>query len=203
MPAAALPTVIPLPTTEALPRKRFTREEVERMMDTDIFAGQRFELIDGDLIDKMGQKPPHSYTIQLVAKWLYTVFGIDAIRIQSSIEASGTDRERSVPEPDVAVLVERLSDYRRRHPRGDELLLAVEVADTTRSLDLSRKVELYAAAGVPEYWVVDLPKRMLVIHRQPDGQQYRDIHMFAEDENVSLEGREEQVRVGDLLPDRD
>ena len=68
---------------------------------------------------------------------------------------------------------------------------------------MTRKASLYASSGVREYWVVDLPRRMLVIHRQPDGEQYRQIQMFAEGDRVSLEGRANRVKVGDLLPDAD
>ena len=78
----------------------------------------------------------------------------------------------------------------------------VEVADSSVAFDLSRKAALYAQAGVREYWVLDLVRRMLVVHRQPDGTQYRQIHMHSEDESVALEGRSDSVRVADLLPDR-
>lgn len=199
MPTASLISAL----TEILPRKRFNRSEVERMLDADVFKGQRFELIDGDLIDKMGQKPAHAYVIQLVMNWLASFLGTKVVRVQLSILASGEDRETSVPEPDLAVLAEMKSEYQHRHPAGNEMRLVVEVSDTTRAFDLSRKAVLYAKSGVPEYWVVDLTRRMVVIHRQPDGEQYRHIQMFAEDELVSMEGREERIRVGDLLPDRD
>ena len=90
----------------------------------------------------------------------------------------------------------------QRHPRGDELILAVEISDTSRSFDLSRKAMLYAKSGVPEYWVLDLVRRLLVVHRQPDGTQYRDIHLYSEDDFVSMESRNEKVQVRNILPDR-
>ena len=196
MPAEALFT--PPMLSEAQPRKRFTCQEVERLLNTGVFDGQRFELIDGDLVDKMGQKPPHAIGIQLVHDWLITFLRL--VRVQLPMEAAGKDRERSVPEPDLAVLLEMKAEHLHRHPRGNELLLTVEVADSSAAFDLSRKAVLYAAAGVPEYWVLDLNRRMLVVHRQPDGSQYRLIQMFSEDQVVSLEGRSETVKVGELLP---
>lgn len=196
----ATPLLPPEVSSEALPRKRFTRAEVECLLDTGFFVGQRYELIDGDLIDKMGQRPPHASTIGLVQHWLLSFLEDDRVRVQLPIETAGADRERSVPEPDLAVLRELKPEYQQRHPRGDELLLAVEVADTSAAFDLSRKAILYARAGVPEYWVVDLVRRMLVVHRQPDGTQYRHIRMHSEDERVSMEGRGESVLVKDILP---
>jgi len=196
-------TTLPFQTAaEALPRKRFTREEVERLLDTDFFTGQRLELIDGDLIDKMGQKPRHAFAIRLITRWLASVFPVEQIQIQLPIEAAGEDRERSVPEPDIAVLSQWKDDFRSRHPRGDELLLVVEVSDTSASFDLSRKAALYARAGVPEYWVLDLVRRVLVVHRMPDGlSAYRLIQLLAEADSVSMNGRAENVRVGEILPE--
>ena len=76
----------------------------------------------------------------------------------------------------------------------------VEVADTSAAFDLSRKAALYSLAGVPEYWVLDLGRRALVVHRQPDSPQYRSIQTHSEDELVTLEGRTESVKVKDILP---
>src|SRR5437016_3998925 len=89
---------------EALPRKRFTRQEVERLAEAGVFDGQRYELIDGDLIDKMGQKPPHSSAIRRVQSWLRKAVNPDLIQVQLPIEASREDQESSLPEPDFAVL---------------------------------------------------------------------------------------------------
>lgn len=188
--------------SEALPRKRFTRTEVERLLATGIFDGRRYELIDGDLVDKMGQNPPHAYAIQLALRWLASFLEAGRIRVQLPMEASGEDREHSVPEPDLAVIAGQETDYQHRHPRGDELLLAVEVADSSAAFDLSRKAELYANSGVPEYWVLDLPRRQMVVHSQPQGSQYRRIQMYAEDDAVTFPALSKKIRVTALLPER-
>jgi Uma2 family endonuclease len=195
---------VPMPIPEAAetppPRKRFTREEFDRLLETGVFAGQRHELIDGDLIDKMGQNPPHAYAIQLLSEWLASFLGMAIVRVQLPMHASGKDSESSLPEPDLAILRERKPEYARRHPRGDELSLVIEVSDTTAAFDQSRKSALYAAAGVPEYWVLDLPRRMLVVHREPDGVQYRHIQLYPSEESISPPGRADSVRVADILP---
>jgi Uma2 family endonuclease len=192
---------VPNPASvESLPRKKFTREEVEHLIDVGAFVDQRYELIDGELIDKMGQKPAHATGVHLVLKWLLTLFKIDFIRVQSPMEASGPDRDRSVPEPDLIVLKKTTPEHRLRHPRGDEVILAVEVSETTVAFDLSRKASLYAVAGVREYWVLDLVRPMLIVHRQPDDKQYRSIQLHPEEALVSLEESTELARVRDLLP---
>ena len=132
-PMALTPT-IPMQAVEPQPRKKFTRAEVDMLQSTGIFEGRRYELIDGDLIEKMGQIPPHAFALQLVLDWLVRLLPGNRIRVQSPMEASGKDRELSVPEPDFAVLREVTRECRRRTPRGDELSLVIEVSDTRRGV---------------------------------------------------------------------
>jgi Uma2 family endonuclease len=195
-------TFVNPPVLEPSRKKRFTRQEVERLLDTGIFDGQRWELIDGELFDKMGQNPPHSSTVRRVLRWLTTIFGGHLVQGQLPIETKGEDRDWSVPEPDAAVFFEDKPEYDTRHPRGDEIRLAVEVADSSVSIDLNRKADLYANAGVAEYWVLDLNRRMMVTHRQPVDGHYRQIRKFGEEDRVSPEGREESILVKELLPAR-
>jgi Uma2 family endonuclease len=148
----------------------------------------------------MGQEPPHAYTLELTHEWLSSVYGARQIRVQLPIEASAADRVRCLPEPDLAVLAERKLEFAKRHPRGDEAVLVVEVWDATAAFDLSRKAMLCAAAGMPEYWVLDLSRRLLVVHREPFEAGYHLLRLFSENEMVSPANRAETVRVGDLLP---
>src|SRR5260221_10936038 len=90
------------PATDSLRRKTFTRNEVERMENIGIFDEQRVELIDGELIDKMGQNPPHARGIQNLLACLVQWFGVRHVRVQAPLEVALPDRERSLPEPDIA-----------------------------------------------------------------------------------------------------
>ena len=103
-----------------------------------------------------------------------------------------------MPEPDLAVLAEFKTDYARRHPRGDELLLAVEVADTTVRYDATMKRDLYARAGVPEYWVLDIGGRRLIVHQRLAQGKFEQIESLPENAIVSAGG--EQIPVSALLP---
>src|SRR5580658_3039769 len=123
--------VPPESSTEGLPRKRFTREDLEQMLEAGLFAGQRYELIDGDLINKMGQGSRHAYGIRLCGNWLSSVFEPRRVQVQLPVEAAEDERALSLPEPDVAVLAEWKTKYQDRHPYGHEMLLAIEVADRT------------------------------------------------------------------------
>jgi Uma2 family endonuclease len=198
MSAAILPAP---PAADSLRRKRFTRSEVDRMLEIGIFDGQRCELIDGELIDKMGQNPPHAYAIRRVFAWLIGLFGPDRLQIQSPVEVKAGDSEWSLPEPDVAVLAAAGVDYGKRFPRGDELLLVVEVADTSLRQDLTTKRDLYARASVAEYWVLDLQSRRLIVHRNPGQGEYRETAILNEDEIASCAAHPEQtIAIRDLLP---
>ncbi len=138
------------------------------MLHSGIFAGQRFELIDGELIDKIGQKPAHASTTLRCLELLAAIFGLARVRVQMPNEAGLADRESSVPEPDIAVLAKAKPDFSQRHPGGKELTLLIEVSDTTLRHDSSRKRDLYARAGVPEYWVLDIKGRRLLVHHALD-----------------------------------
>jgi Uma2 family endonuclease len=195
MSAAILPASS---AADSLRRKRFTRSEVDRMQELGIFDGQRCELIDGELIDKMGQNPPHAYAIRRLFAWLIGFFGPDQLLIQAPIEVRPGDSEWSLPEPDIAVLAEARGEYAKRHPRGDELLLIVEVADASLRQDLIKKRDLYARASVGEYWVLDLPSRRLIVHRNPADGEYRETAILAEDDLASCSGQ--TIAVREFLP---
>jgi Uma2 family endonuclease len=182
--AAQLLPAIP----ETVARKRFTRDEFHRMEECGILEG-RYELIEGDLIEKTGRNPPHASALRLMCAWLAACFGMERLSVQLPIEVAPGDRERSRPEPDIAVLNALLPDYSQRHPRGDELTLAVEIADSSSRFDLATKAALYARAGVPEYWVLDLTRRVLVIHRHPENGTYRRVEQLAEQETAAINGK--------------
>ena len=175
-----------------IPRKRFTRDEFQRLQEAGVLEG-KYELIEGDPIEKTGQHPPHAHALRLMCGWLAACFGIARLSVQLPIEVSEQDRQRSEPEPDIAVLRASLPEYRQRHPRGDELTLIVEIADSSSRFDLTTKAALYARAGVPEYWVLDLTRRILVIHRHPAKGAYGRVEQLADLEIATIDDKELQI----------
>ena len=117
---------------------------------------------------------------------LSETLGTRRLRIRSPIDVSTADRDYNEPDPDIAVLAELNPDFARRHPRGDELLLVVEIAGASLKSDSTRKRDLYARAGVPEYWVLDLPNRRLLVHREPAEGGYKEFFIVAETDTVAL-----------------
>ena len=169
------------------------------MAELGLFAGQRLELIDGDLIDKMGQKPPHAIAVELLLDLLYEIFGPRRVRVQAPVEVAAADQTYNFPEPDLSVrATPRASNEAKRHPCGNELLLAVEVADTSLIADSTRKRDLYARAGVPDYWVLNLKGRKLIVFRNPKAGKYTTTSTLTSRESILLAGH--SVRVASLLP---
>lgn len=191
-------TMVELPTT-ATGRKRWSRPEVDFLEDAGLLKG-RYELIDGEIISKMGQNPPHAMTVMRVIAYLLRLFNVDCVRTQATTEVFEEDRLANRTEPDVAVLREPTMHV----PAGKDLLLAVEVSDTTLGDDLGRKVSLYARAGVAEYWVIDLSRRVIIAFRQPTGDGWLSRTEYSEANAIALVAAPDAtVMVAELLPPTD
>jgi Uma2 family endonuclease len=180
--------------------RRFTREEANLMEKAGILEG-RFELIAGYLVDKNGQSPTHAYFLHQLYFWLGGIFGLEVLRNQMPIEVAPEDRQWYDPQPDIAVVRENKREYAQRHPRGDELVMCVEVADAHVQFDLQMKGPLYARAGVPEYWVLDMTNRVLIIQRNPREGSYGRMLQLLEPRSVSL--GDATLPISSLLPPRD
>ncbi len=143
--------------------RRFTRAEYERLIDLGVFQpGEEIELIGGELMVAEPQGAPHYTAIRKTAKALEAAFGPGwEVRTEGPI---GLDDE-SEPEPDVAVVPGAPDDYARAHPSRPAL--TVEVAESSLALDRQRKGSLYARAGLPDYWVLNLVDRVLEVYREP------------------------------------
>jgi Uma2 family endonuclease len=143
--------------------RRFTRAEYERLIDLGVFRpGEAIELIGGELMVGEPQGAPHYTAILKTAKALEAAFGSGwSVRTQGPI---GLDDE-SEPEPDVAVVPGAPDDYARAHP--SHAVLTVEVAESSLALDRQHKGSLYARAGLPDYWVLNLIDRVLEVYRGP------------------------------------
>lgn len=189
------------PENEIFPnRYRWTKEACYRLMDLGVLEG-RYELLDGEIIDKMGQKPPHSASLTRLARIFAAIFRLDQIRVQSPISLHLPDGIYNEPEPDVAVTREAVDAYGDRHPGPEDLMLVVEVSDTTLQTDLALKARLYARSEIPEYWALNLPARQAHVYREPANGEYTVVTIHTETETVALAARPDApVAVSDLLP---
>jgi Uma2 family endonuclease len=181
-------------------RIRWTSEQCEKVVDAGILTG-RYELIDGEILSKMGQKPAHAHVIRVMLAWLISVFGAHHVQSQLPIQVANDEAQYNQPEPDCAVLAQPASAYATRHPEPNDLLLVVEVSDSTLDFDQTVKAGLYARAGITDFWIIDLVHRRLLIYRDPQPEGYQDVIPYTEEAQVSPLARPDAtIRVSDLLP---
>jgi Uma2 family endonuclease len=165
--------------------------------------GERVELIGGRIVAMAPQYSPHFTAICLAADELRAIFATGfVVRIQGPLDVSPS----SQPEPDVAVVRGTVRDYATAHPTTAELV--VEVSESTLAYDRGEKSSLYASAGIPDYWILNLVDRCLEVHRdpipmtgQPYGHGYRTrAQYFANDTVAPLAAPSGVIRIADLLP---
>lgn len=180
------------------------RVEYEVLVEKGFFEpGERVELIDGVMMVAEPQSAPHYTATQLVERALARAFGESwDVRAQGPIALDDV----SEPEPDVAVVRGGPRDYVDAHPTDP--VLVVEVALTRYIFDRKYKSSLYARAGRPEYWIVNLVDRVLEVHRDPApspsapyGWDYAAVEVLGADDVISpLAGMGAPIAVADLLP---
>lgn len=177
--------------------RRWTVEEYYRAAAAGVFGPEeRLELVDGEIYRMSPQHGPHATACQLTEDALSRIFRRGyVVRGQKPLSLGAS----SEPEPDVCVVTGRVRDFARSHPTT--ALLVVEVADSTVQFDLGLKAATYARAGIAEYWVIVIPQRMLVLHRDPRSGQYGSITHHGESDTVfPLAAPTAAIRVADLLP---
>ena len=185
MSAATLapPKIAPPPT--AVPRRgyRFPVDDYERMVEIGVLGPQhRVELLDGEVVEKMSIGKRHMRCVKWSNRcWMRALGDRAIVSVQNPLRLPS-----SMPEPDLALLKFRADCYAERIPEPADCLLVIEIADTSAEDDLGRKAALYAAAGIVEYWVVDLPRGIVHVHLGPQ----------ADGTWTSVE----QVRTGRLAP---
>jgi Uma2 family endonuclease len=186
-------------TSSAPPRKRWTREECMVLESAGLLEPQRYELIEGELIQKVPKNLPHMRSVVLLVEWLGGLFGMRFVVPEPSIDVAPEDNPSSEPEPDVIVLTRPVLALLSK-PRPEDIRMLVEVSVSTLAFDLSTKAALYFRAGIADYWVLDVRGRRMLVHRDPAEGRYRSIVAYSEDEFVApLAAPAAQMRVRDLL----
>jgi Uma2 family endonuclease len=184
------------------PRKRWTRVECASLEASGLLDQQHLELIEGELIDKMGKNRPHVNGLSSMYAWLIEVFGRRFVNPEAPIDAGPEDNPTNEPRPDIIVLNQNFFTFRSANPGPQDLLLVVEVADSTLHFDLTIKAALYARAGIAEYWVLDVSGRRLIVHRHPQAGKYTAILVYSEQEAVApLAAPHGMFKAADAFPE--
>lgn len=180
--------------------RRYTVDEYFGLVSTGVLhPDDRVELLEGVIVAMAPQNPAHASALGRVSEALRSVVGTGAVlRVQSPLLVG----QWSATEPDVAVVPGRFGDYDRKHPTS--ALLVVEIAYTSLPQDRLTKARTYAAAGIPEYWIVNLRDDCVEVHTGPDVTRavYAGHRVAGRGELLAVTAFPDvPVAVDDLLPD--
>ena len=173
-------------TTVELKRRRFTIEEYHRMGEVGIFHDDdRVELIEGEIIEMSPIGRLHAATVDRIANVFIRRLGERSIvRVQNPVVFTDLVSE---PQPDVTLLVPRVDFYASGHPGASDIVLVVEVMDSTVAYDRGVKLRLYARAGVAEVWLANVNTHRIEGHRRPGPEGYGESRVFQQDEVLSIQ----------------
>lgn len=180
-----------------LSRRRFDVDEYHRMLEAGILTeDDRVELLDGEIVQMHSIGSRHGACVAgLTRTFVKALDGRAVIGIQNPVRLS----QFSEPEPDVSVLKPRIDLYASETPRAEHVLLLIEVADSSLRLDKTIKLPLYAAADIPELWIVDLVSDVVQVHRAPTKHGYTEIGSHVADTLSPLAFPELQLDVQQIL----
>jgi Uma2 family endonuclease len=196
----ALTTLSEPPIPLIPPRKRWTRAECELLESAGVKT-ENLELIEGELIDKMPKYRPHVALLRRMQVWLEGAFGQDRVNSEAPIDVAPADNPTNQPQPDLIVFMRPGGAFEFLVPQSAELALVVEISDTTLRFDLKVKANLYARAGIADYWVLDINGRRLIVHRDPTPAGYGSVVAYGESERVSpLAASDRELLVDDICP---
>ncbi|GAB6062212.1 Uma2 family endonuclease [Deferrisoma palaeochoriense] len=179
-------------------RRRFSVDEFHRMARAGIFGeDDRVELLEGEVVE---MTPIGSRHAGCVRRLVHVLAGSAGDRFLLSVQDPLQLGPRTEVQPDLAILRPRDDFYASAHPQAKDALLVIEVADTSAETDRTVKVPLYAKAGVPEVWLVDLPDDRVEVYRHPEGGTYAETRTVRPgDPALPVPGTDLRLDPADLL----
>jgi Uma2 family endonuclease len=163
----------------------FSLAEYEHMVEVGAFSGpfrKRIELIRGEIVEMTPIGTRHSEVVSRLDEWSHAALTNQRlrVRVQSSIRIPHNESE---PEPDIVWVDQK--NYSELHPEPSEIRLIVEVADSSLRDDRGYKLEVYAEAGIADYWIANLVDEQIEVYRNPVGRDYQDKAIYSGDAQIS------------------
>ena len=184
---------------ETTRRHRFSADDYHRMDEAGVFPpdDRRYELLDGEVLVMGPIGVRHSGCVVRLNHEFSALGSRAVVSVQGPLRLD----DHSEPLPDLMLLCPPVTTYDDRHPTAADVLLLVEVADSSLAFDQREKLPRYAAAGVREFWLIDLKTNRVEIHREPDGDTYREKRTFMRGDTVTPTAfPDHELSVDDLLP---
>lgn len=176
-------------------KRPITVKEYRRMGETNILDEQeKIELINGEIINMSPTGSKHAAVVNKMSKLLHTIAKNTIISVQNPIAINNL----SEPEPDIAILAFKENFYADAHPGPRDVLLIIEVAESSVTFDKEVKLPLYAQAGIPETWLVDLNENRIEVHKNPE-QVYKQIEYKLPGDSLYSEVIGQALNINDLV----
>ncbi|MGP1384572.1 MAG: Uma2 family endonuclease [Thainema sp.] len=150
---------------------KWTLDDYHRMIEAGILEGRQVELLNGEIVEMPPEGEPHAYYSHTTAKYLERLLG-DRVAIRQGNPITIPEVQSEL-EPDIAVVQPLGREYLQHHPYPQNVFWLIEFADSSLNKDLEPKANVYAAANIPEYWVVNLRKMELIVFREPHNGSYQ------------------------------
>ncbi len=177
-------------------RRPFTVEEYHRLAQVGVVGeDERVELIEGDIIRMPLIGSRHAACVDRLNHLFSRISRDVIVRVQGPLRLG----ERSEPQPDVAVLKWHQDFYAEEHPGANDVVLVVEVSETSATYDREMKVSLYGRHGVPEVWVVDLEREVIEVYRGPSAAGYAEVKWARRGDGVPSLALGRKIAVDDVL----
>ncbi len=179
-----------------LPVSPLSTDQYLRMIDAGILDDEKVELIGGVITPMAPAGTDHVGSLYALTDRFAKVLDRFVLAIQGTIAIA----EGNVFDPDLALLRRKPEGYHKSHARAEDIALIVEAAASSYKKDRHVKLPIYAAAGIAEYWIVDLERRTLTVFRDPDGAAYRSEQTIAGDQTVSpMACPDLSIRIADIF----
>ena len=148
---------------------KWTINEYHRMIAAGILDNRRVELLKGEIVEMSPEGEPHAYFSSEAGEYLIRLLGDRAMVRPAKPITLPNDSE---PEPDIAIVQRLGREYLEHHPYPENVFWLIEYSDSSLDKDLETKSRIYAEAKIPEYWVVNLKKRQIIVFRDPEDGEY-------------------------------
>lgn len=162
------------PTPELIPA-RISLEQYHRMVDAGIWDDCHVELLNGVVVEMSPEGTPHASRTTTTGEYLREVLG-NQVQIREGHPI--TLISGSEPEPDIAIVQRVQDNYLSHHPYPENIFWVIEYSNTSLDKDLGVKAAIYASEGIPEYWVINLKKNILIVFHDPVDGQYQSRQEF-------------------------
>ena len=176
--------------------KLYTIDDYHKMIKVGIIqSNDRVELINGKILKMSPVSSNHGGHVKCINKFLNKILENVIIGVQDPIIVNNY----SQPEPDITILKPRKDFYTISHPKPDDVLLLIEVSLSTLDFDKTTKLQLYASAGIQEYWIININEATVEIYRNPSGKKYKSNEIAEDEDEITIIALNQKIKASDLL----